>query len=130
MWRFKIMWQNGTEQDVTAVPTLWNSVERQFNSLRFTSLHTSLMAVFLYSIVVSYCSCAQTVKHPIFISWFVLFCNVETIPNKICFIQTCSLSFTLAFPLAYFVVNNMDNEKQALDSELSHSRQLTHLCYN
>lgn len=106
MLRFKIMWQNGTEEDVTAVPTLWNSVERQFNSLRFTSHHTGLMAVGLYSIVVSYCSCAQTVKHPIFMSWFILFRNVETIPNKICFIQMCSLSFTLAFSPAHFVVNN------------------------
>jgi len=35
-------------------------------------------------------------------SWFILFRNVETIPNKICFIQTCSLSFTLAFSAGVF----------------------------
>jgi len=88
------------------------------------------MAGGLYSIFMSYCSCAQTIKHPIFMSWFILFRNVETIPNKICFIQTCSLPFTLAFPASVFRLNNMDNEQQALDSGLSHSRQLTHLCYN
>jgi hypothetical protein len=76
--------------------------KRQFNSLRFTSHHTGLMAVGFYCIVFSYCSCPQTIKHPIFMSWFILFRNVETIPNSICFTQTCSLSLTLAFSANVF----------------------------